>query len=62
MGAWLFSKGVLMDARKLISYLIAGVVGYYIAIAILPYVVLFLAAYGGWHLYQEYQKNRKRKL
>ena len=44
---------------KIICYAIGCLVAYYVLMALLPYVIAFLAILGAGYLYNEYQKNNR---
>ena len=46
-----------METGKLIAYAVVGLVALAILNTLLPYLVLFLALVGGWHLYSQNQKR-----
>jgi uncharacterized membrane protein YccC len=48
--------------RKFIGYALGIIIAVYLIYLLLPYIVIFLAACGAWHLFEEYQKNNKRKF
>jgi len=44
---------------KLLCQAVGCVLALYILWMIFPYIVMFLALCGAWHLYQEYQRNNR---
>jgi uncharacterized BrkB/YihY/UPF0761 family membrane protein len=46
---------------KFICYAIGCLVAYYVLMALLPYVIAFFAILGAGYLYNEYQKNNRRR-
>ncbi len=45
---------------KIVGYAIGAIVFYYLLVALLPYIELFLAFCGAWYIWQEYQKDNRR--
>ena len=45
-----------MDTGKLIGYAVGILIALLILQALLPYLVVFLALCGAWHLFQEHSK------
>ncbi len=59
-----FHRKVIMDKdqiAKILYYAIGCILVYYILKALLPYIELVLALWGGWYLFQEYQRNRRNR-
>lgn len=48
------------QTAKMICLGLAIMAGLYALLVMLPYIELFLALCGAWHLWQEHQKGRKR--
>jgi hypothetical protein len=48
------------STAKLIGYAIGGIVALYVFMAILPYLVMFLALVGAYYLWQEYNRNNRK--
>jgi hypothetical protein len=46
------------DTVKIICYGLVVIAALYVIMAILPYLVVFLALCGAWYLFQEYNKQR----
>ena len=46
---------------KIICYAIGCLIAYYVLMALLPYVIAFFAILGAGYLYNEYQKNNRRR-
>lgn len=44
---------------KLIAYALAALIAMYVLTTILPYIVMFLALCGAYHLWQEYHKPKR---
>ena len=44
---------------KIVGIGIGCVAGYYVFMALLPYIEMFLAICGAWYLYQEYDSNNR---
>ncbi len=47
------------QTARLICFAIAAIIGVHIFMALLPYLVKFLAFCGAYYLWQEYEKNKK---
>ena len=45
---------------RAIGTVIVCLLGYRIVVCLFPYILGFLAAVGAWHLYEQYEKNRRR--
>lgn len=46
---------------KLLCYFVGFLVAVYILASLFPYLVLFLAAVGVWHLFQQYDQDQGKK-
>jgi len=47
------------QTAKNICFAVAALVAIYVFFALLPYLVIFLALCGAWHLYQEHEKSKR---
>jgi len=45
---------------EIICWACGGLIALWILMTVLPYLVLFLALCGAWHLYQEFQRDNRR--
>lgn len=49
------------QTAKMICFAVGAIIAIYILLSLLPYLVMFLALCGAWHLYQEYERNRRNR-
>ena len=47
---------------KLVCIAVGCVIAFYVFMWFLPYIEMFLAICGAWYLWQEYQKNNRRRF
>jgi hypothetical protein len=46
---------------KAVCFVVGCLIAVYVLISLLPYLIMFLAAVGAWHLFEEYQRNQRKK-
>ena len=49
-----------LNIAEILCWAIGGIVVLYVLMTALPYIVLFLALCGAWHLWGQYNGSKKR--
>ena len=45
---------------KIVCFTVGAIIAIYVFLALLPYLVIFLAICGAWYLFQEYERHNRR--